>query len=202
PPYGGRKHPHQEFIKINTQNILFIMGGAFIGLEEITLKRIGRKQIGFKMTDKELIKDETAKSEILRKVIPDDLIKYGLIPEFVGRVPVYAVCNALTMPDLKRILTEPKNALIKQYEKMLEMEGIKLKFTDTAIEAITQQAFKQKTGARGLRSILERIMLDIMYEIPSMTNVSECIVDEDVVLQEQKPKLIYNEAFEENQKSA
>lgn len=202
PPYGGRKHPHQEFLKINTQNILFILGGAFIGLEELTLKRIGKKQIGFNLSDREHIKSETVKSEILRKMIPDDLIKYGLIPEFVGRVPICAVCNALSIEDLRRILTEPRNALIKQYEKMFEMEGIKLKFTDTAIEAITNLAFRQKTGARGLRSILERIMLDVMYEIPSLTNVAECLVSEEVVHGGKKPRLILNSQFEENKKLA
>ncbi len=202
PPLGGRKHPHQEFLRINTQNILFILGGAFIGLEDVVLKRIGGSSIGFNVIEKNNVKDEFVKSDILRKLIPDDLIKYGLIPEFVGRIPITAVCNPLTVQDLRRILLEPKNSLVKQYGRMFDMEGVKLTITPDAIDNIVNLAFKQKTGARGLRAIMENIMLEVMYDIPSLEKVSECIIDTDVVLHNKKPRLIYNESFEENKKLA
>ncbi len=189
PPEGGRKHPLQEFIKINTENILFILGGAFVGLEDIILKRISSSGMGFGVDVKEK-KDKKKIGEILRQVIPDDLIKYGLIPEFVGRIPVVAVCDALTEDDFVKILTEPKNALIKQYQKIMEIEGVKLHFTDKAIRAIAKLAMERETGARGLKSIMEEIMLDIMYKIPELEDVLECKIDEKVVLKKKEPELV------------
>ncbi len=208
PPYGGRKHPHQEFLKINTENILFILGGAFIGLEDIVFKRIGKNVIGFNTarsknespgSSKDLKKEET-----LNKIIPDDLVNYGLIPEFVGRIPVVAVCTALKKNDFIRISTEPKNSLVKQYVKMFEMEGIKLNFTRKALSVIADIAYKQKTGARGLRAIMESVMLDVMYDTPSKENIIECVIDDKVVLKQKEPKLIYisKKEIEENKKQA
>ncbi len=196
PPEGGRKHPHQEFIKINTDNILFILGGAFIGLEDIILKRIGNSHIGFGAEIKSKRDKERKIGEILREVTPDDLVKYGFIPEFVGRVPVVAVCDALTKDDFIKILIQPKNSLVKQYQKIFEIEGVKLTFTDKALETISDLAKKRKTGARGLRSILEETMLDIMYELPSMKNVAECIVNEKTILKKAKPELIFFDEVE------
>jgi ATP-dependent Clp protease ATP-binding subunit ClpX len=196
PPYGGRKHPYQEFIRINTDNILFIVGGAFVGLDDIIKKRIGKTKIGFETEKKYGKMKELETRNVLYDVIPDDLVKYGFIPEFISRLPVVAVCDALNKEDLKRILTEPKNAIIKQYQKIFEMEGVNLVFTPDAIEVIAEQAIKRNTGARGLRAIIEDTMLDIMFELPSMKNVVECIIDADTILKKKKPKLIF---FEENE---
>ncbi|HAV42774.1 TPA: ATP-dependent Clp protease ATP-binding subunit ClpX [bacterium] len=179
PPQGGRKHPHQEFIQIDTRHILFICGGAFIGLEKIVEERIGKRVIGFGGEIEG--KKEKKIGEILKEVIPDDLLKYGLIPEFVGRLPVATSLDSLEVEDLTTILTKPKNALIKQYKKFFELEGVTLRFTDEALKAIAENAIKHETGARGLRSILEGIMLDIMYELPSWKGIKECLVNEEVV---------------------
>jgi ATP-dependent Clp protease ATP-binding subunit ClpX len=189
PPKGGRKHPQQDFIKIDTTNILFICGGAFTYLENIIQARIGVRGLGFgaQVTSKK----EKRVGEILAEVQPEDLIKFGMIPEFVGRLPVIATLDELTEDELVRILIEPKNALVKQYQKLFEMENVKLRFTDAALRAIAQEALRRKSGARGLRAIMENIMLDVMYEIPSIRGVKECVVDEDVVLRGQKPMLTF-----------
>jgi ATP-dependent Clp protease ATP-binding subunit ClpX len=176
PPQGGRKHPHQEFLQIDTTNILFICGGAFVGLDKIIDRRVSEKTLGFGATVRSR-KDERI-GQVLAQVHPEDLIKYGLIPEFVGRLPVVGTLDELSLEAQVRILTEPKNALIKQFQKMLEMDGIRLEFTPEAIRAIAMEAQTRKVGARGLRIILEELMLDIMYEAPSLENVKEIIISE------------------------
>jgi ATP-dependent Clp protease ATP-binding subunit ClpX len=190
PPKGGRKHPQQEYIRIDTTNILFICGGAFVGLEDIIKRRLGKGSIGFGAEIKS-VKDLTL-GELLSHVQPEDLIKFGFIPEFVGRLPVVATLDELSVDDLVKILVEPKNSLIKQYQKLFEMEGVNLRFTEGALRAVAEMAYKRKTGARGLRSILEEIMIDVMYEIPSLSGVKECVITEDVVLKKDRPILIYN----------
>lgn len=192
PPQGGRKHPQQEFIQVNTANILFICGGAFVGLEKTIEERIGRKVVGFGAEPKNIHGKKI--NDILKLVQPQDLIKYGLIPEFVGRLPVIATLEELTETALIRILTEPKNAIIKQYQKLLSFDSVKLKFTDTALTAIAKEAIRRKTGARGLRAILEDVMLDLMYEIPSQSNIKECLITEEVITKREKPLLIYEES--------
>lgn len=187
PPQGGRKHPHQEFIQMDTSNILFICGGTFVGLEDIIRERVGKKLVGFG-TEIRLKKENV--EEIMEQIIPDDLLKYGLIPEFIGRLPVITSLSELEVEDLVRILIEPKNALVKQYKKFFEMEKVKLKFTDDALKTIAEKAIKRETGARGLRAIIENIMLDIMYEIPSLTNVKECIVTGEMIEKKMKPTLV------------
>ncbi len=189
PPKGGRKHPQQDFIKIDTTNILFICGGAFTHLENIIQARIGVRGLGFGA--QVVSKKERRVGEILAEVQPEDLIKFGMIPEFVGRLPVIATLDELTEDEMVRILVEPKNALVKQYQKLFEMEKVKLRFTDAALRAIAKEALRRKSGARGLRAIMESIMLDVMYEIPSIRGVKECVVDEDVVLRGHKPMLIF-----------
>ena len=189
PPKGGRKHPQQDYIKVNTQNILFICGGAFVGLDRIVEQRIGTKTMGFGAEIK--TRTERRLGEILAEVQPEDLLKFGFIPEFVGRLPVIACLDDLDEAALVAILKEPKNALIKQYQKLFEFEKVKLRFTEGALAAISREAMKRKSGARGLRSILESIMLDIMYELPSQTNISECIINEDVILNNQRPIVLY-----------
>lgn len=179
PPKGGRKHPYQDFIKVNTKNILFIFGGAFVGLEKIVLKRIQKKVYGYKH-ESEI--SEYNRYEILEKTMPVDLIKFGLIPEFVGRIPVIATLSELKKDDLLNILDKPKNAILKQYEKILKMENVELKFLDDAKEVVVELAIEKQIGARGLRSIIESIMLDIMYEIPSLQNVKKVVIDRDIVL--------------------
>ncbi len=191
PPKGGRKHPQQEYIRLDTKNILFICGGAFVGLDAIIKKRLGKGSIGFGAEIKS-VKDLTL-GEVLSKVQPEDLIKYGFIPEFVGRLPVIATLDELGVEDLIRILVEPKNSVIKQYQKLFEMEGVELKFTEGALRAVAEEALKRKTGARGLRSIIEEIMIDVMYELPSLRGVKECIVTEEVVLKKERPVLIFRE---------
>lgn len=188
PPQGGRKHPQQEYIQMDTTNILFICGGAFVGLEEIIKKRIGKRTIGFLSETK-----KTKEENLLSLVEPEDLIKYGMIPEFVGRFPVVATLNELDENALVEILTKPKNALVKQYQKLFSMDGVKLTFTEDALRAIAKKAIERKTGARALRSILEDIMLDVMYIIPSEKGISECIINEDVVNKKASPILIYKE---------
>jgi ATP-dependent Clp protease ATP-binding subunit ClpX len=186
PPQGGRKHPHQEFIQIDTTNILFICGGAFDGLEQIIKRRIGKKVIGFS-TDG--MKADLKPGEYLTMVLPEDLLKFGLIPEFVGRLPVISTLEPLDEEALVRILTEPKNALVKQYQKMLEMDNVSLEFDQGALDAIAKEAIKRNTGARGLRAIIESIMLDVMFEVPSRTDVSTCLVNQDTVLNKLAPVL-------------
>lgn len=179
PPQGGRKHPHQEFIQIDTTNILFIVGGAFDGLDRIIQNRVEEKVMGFGADVKG--KKEKQIGQILSQVLPQDLLKYGLIPEFVGRIPVIATLDALDEQALIRILTEPKNALAKQYQKFFDLDGIELEFTEDAISSISEKALKRNTGARGLRSIIEDIMLDVMYDIPSRTDIVKVVVTKDVV---------------------
>ncbi|OUM96115.1 MAG: ATP-dependent protease ATP-binding subunit ClpX [Thermobacillus sp. ZCTH02-B1] len=187
PPQGGRKHPHQEFIQIDTTNILFICGGAFDGLEQIIKRRIGKKVIGFNVNSDSV--HELKPGEYLKLVQPEDLIKYGLIPEFVGRLPVIAALEPLDEQALIRILSEPKNALVKQYQKLLEMDNVKLDFEPAALEAIAKEAIKRNTGARGLRAIIEDIMLDVMYEVPSRDDVTSCMITEQVVREKIMPEL-------------
>jgi len=191
PPKGGRKHPQQDFVKVDTSNILFICGGTFTGLEQIIKRRLGSKVMGFGA--KILKQKEKSVGAILRMVQPEDLVKFGLIPEFVGRLPVVATLDELKDTALIRILKEPKNALIKQFKKLFEIEGVNLRFTDSAIVAIAKESSKRKSGARGLRSILENCMLDIMFEIPSLENVKECVIGEDVVLNKEAPILLYEQ---------
>lgn len=193
PPQGGRKHPHQEFIKVDTTNILFICGGAFVSLDKIIEKRVNSKRYGFGSE----IKNKKNVSESLQYVQPDDLLKFGFIPEFIGRFPVVISLNELTVDELKRILIEPKNALVKQYKKFFSMEKVKLKFTDEAISSVASKSIKRGTGARGLRAILEEIMLDIMYELPSRSDIKECIITDGVILRSEKPILIYEKDKEE-----
>ena len=189
PPQGGRKHPHQEFIQINTSNILFIVGGAFVGLEKIVERRAGSTQsVGFGSTGMTAEEKEREQARILKKLQPDDLLKFGLIPEFIGRIPVYTVLDALDESTLKMILTKPKNAIVKQYQCLLGMDGVDLKFEDEAIDLIAKEALKRNTGARALRSIVEEIMLDIMYEIPSKEDIKEFVVTKEMVEKKQLPQ--------------
>jgi len=191
PPKGGRKHPQQDFVKVDTSNILFICGGTFSGLEQIINRRLGSKSVGF---GAKIAKEKEASlGETLKAVKPEDLIKFGLIPEFLGRLPVVATLDELSAETLVRILTEPKNALVKQYQKLFELEGVNLRLTDSALTAIADQAVKRKSGARGLRAIMESCMLDIMYEIPSIESVKECVIGEDVVLNREEPILLYEQ---------
>jgi len=187
PPQGGRKHPHQDFIQINTANILFICGGAFEGLDKIVEQRLGsNKTMGFRSTTTSEVSDKA----ILTKLIPDDLLKYGLIPEFVGRLPVAVSLDSLDKEALIRILTEPKNAIVKQYQKFLQLDRVELVFTQDALDAAAEGALKQRTGARGLRSIIEDVLLEIMYEIPSRADVKKVIINDEVITQRNKPLLI------------
>lgn len=192
PPQGGRKHPHQEFISIDTTKILFICGGAFEGLDKIVEQRIGKKNMGFGAEVQS--RKERNLGELYANVLPQDLLKYGLIPEFVGRVPVTVTLESLDQKALTRILAEPKNALLKQYTALLKMDGVALEFEDEAVRAIAQRAIDLDTGARGLRSILEELMLDIMYEIPSCKNAEKCIITGACVKNKEKPKLVYRDA--------
>jgi ATP-dependent Clp protease ATP-binding subunit ClpX len=191
PPKGGRKHPQQDFVKVDTSNILFICGGTFSGLDQVIKRRLGSKMMGF---GAKIVKErEESLGDVLKEVQPEDLIKYGMIPEFIGRLPVIATLDELSAKTLVRILTEPRNALVKQYQKLFEVEGVNLRLTDSALAAIADQAIKRKSGARGLRAILESCMLDIMYEIPSIENVKECVIGEDVVLHNEDPILLYEQ---------
>jgi ATP-dependent Clp protease ATP-binding subunit ClpX len=191
PPKGGRKHPQQDFVKVDTSNILFICGGTFNGLDKIIQRRLGAKLMGFGA--KIVKQEEKSIGEILKMIQPEDLIKFGLIPEFLGRLPVIATLDELKESALIRILTEPKNALLKQFQKLFEMENVNLRLTDSALSAVAAEAVKRKAGARGLRAILETCMLDIMYEIPSKENVKECVIGEDVVLNKEDPILLYEQ---------
>jgi ATP-dependent Clp protease ATP-binding subunit ClpX len=194
PPKGGRKHPQQEFLKVDTTNILFICGGAFPGLDNIIQQRIGIKRLGFGADVKKKV--EKKAGELLAGVTPEDLLKFGFIPEFVGRLPMLASLAELDEEAMVQILKEPKNALIKQYQKLFEMEHVKLKFTDGSLIAIAKEALKRKTGARGLRSILENAMLDIMYEIPSQSMVKEVVISEEVIYSKEKPIVVYENVAE------
>ena len=199
PPKGGRKHPQQEFLQVDTTNILFICGGAFTGLEDIIENRVGQKQMGFGA--KIQSKDEKKIWEYLKDVQPEDLLKYGMIPEFVGRLPVIAPLHELSEEALVDILVKPKNALMKQYQRLFEMDGVKLKFTKQALHAVAKAALKHKSGARGLRAILENAMLDIMYDLPSSTSVKEVVINEEVIENQQQPLLMYQkEAAEAGRK--
>ncbi len=188
PPQGGRKHPHQEFIQIDTTNVLFICGGAFAGLDKIIESRVGRKGIGFG-ADVRSIEEREANS-VLASVLPEDLLKYGLIPEFIGRLPVITTVHQLDKEALINILTEPKNALVKQYQRFFEFDGVELEFAEDALEAIAEQSSLRKTGARGLRAILEEVLLNVMYDLPSESNVGRCIITRDVVQEKVNPTLV------------
>ncbi|HWQ70917.1 MAG TPA: ATP-dependent Clp protease ATP-binding subunit ClpX [Desulfitobacteriaceae bacterium] len=198
PPQGGRKHPHQEFIQLDTTNILFIVGGAFDGIEKIIQNRIGKKVMGFGAEVRK--KRDIDIGEILKEILPGDLLKFGLIPEFVGRLPVIVTLDALDEDALIRILTEPKNALVKQYQKLLELDGINLEFKDDALTAISEEAIRRNTGARGLRSIVEEILLNVMYDLPSRTDVTKCYITRDVVLKKEEPLLVTTDKVKKNKK--
>lgn len=189
PPQGGRKHPQQEMIQIDTKNILFIVGGAFDGLETIIKDRLGKKIIGFGANNHELSDDQ-----IFKRIIPEDLLRFGLIPEFIGRLPVIQSLNKLTVPDLVNILTKPKNALIKQYHSLMKMDNIDLEFTDGALEAVAEEAIKRKIGARGLRSIIEKSMRDVMFELPGRNDVEKVIVTKAAIEDGKKPKIVLRTA--------
>ena len=191
PPQGGRKHPHQEFLQIDTTNILFICGGAFDGLEKIIENRIGKKSIGFQAEIMEQRKKDVG--VLLKQVLPEDFVKFGLIPEFIGRVPVNVSLNPLDKEALVRILTEPKSALVKQYQKLFEMDGVELKFTEDALEAIAEKAIARNTGARGLRSIMESVVMDLMYTIPSDDMVASCTITKETVDGSGEPELAYHD---------
>jgi len=188
PPQGGRKHPHQELIQVDTTNMLFIVGGAFAGLEEVITKRVGDKSVGFGADVRS--KEEIRPSEIIDQVMPEDLIGYGLIPEFIGRLPVMTTVADLDKESLVRVLTEPKNAIVRQYERFFEMDGVELIITEDALDAIAEQAMKRGTGARGLRAIMEEVLLDTMYELPSRTDVARVMIDGDVVRDRVNPTLV------------
>ncbi len=189
PPQGGRKHPHQEFIQIDTTNILFICGGAFDGIEKIVENRTGKKVLGFGAEIHG--KNERSNAELMSQVRPEDLLKFGLIPEFIGRLPVLVTLNSLDEEALMRILTEPKNALVRQYSKLLSFDNVELEFTEDALRTIAKQALERKSGARGLRAIIEGVMTDTMYELPSMENVKKCVITKEAVLGQAKPTLIF-----------
>lgn len=191
PPQGGRKHPHQEFLQINTENILFICGGAFEGIESIIKDRTGKNTIGFGTTVE--AKKEISQSEIYKQILPQDLLKFGMIPEFVGRLPIVATLDELTREALIEIVTKPKNALVKQYKKLVALDGVDLEFDQEALEVIVDKAIERKTGARGLRSIIEEIMRDIMYDIPSNKKIAKCIITKETVLENKKPEIIIDE---------
>jgi len=192
PPQGGRKHPHQEFIQIDTTNILFICGGAFDGLEKIIQSRIGQKGIGFNSSIRQS-EEETNIGDLFRQTLPEDLIKFGLIPEFVGRVPVCVALDLLDEDALVQILTQPKSALVRQYKRLFEMDGVRLEFEPEAVKEVAHRAFEQKTGARGLRAIIEETMMDIMYRIPSEELVDSCTITKAVVDGQGEPVLTYGE---------
>jgi len=193
PPQGGRKHPQQEFLQVDTRNILFIVGGAFAGLEKIIRERTEKSGIGFMAPIKDSEALRAQESDVLRQVEPEDLIRYGLIPEFVGRLPVVATLEALDESALVKILSEPRNALIKQYKRLFEMEGVELEFRDEALEACARMAMNRKTGARGLRTILERALLDTMYDLPALENVAKVVVDDKVIRGESRPYIVFDQ---------
>lgn len=196
PPQGGRKHPNQEFIQIDTTNILFILGGAFDGIEEVIKRRLGEKVIGFSSSEASNYDD----ASLLEHIRPEDLQTYGLIPEFIGRVPIVANLETLDVEALKNILTQPKNALVKQYTKMLELDDVALEFTEEALDAISNKAIERKTGARGLRSIIEEALIDIMFDVPSTENVAKVVITEETIINETEPDLYDSEGHLLNDK--
>ncbi|TFJ93968.1 ATP-dependent protease ATP-binding subunit ClpX [Lentibacillus salicampi] len=201
PPQGGRKHPHQEFIQIDTTNVLFIVGGAFDGIDQIVKRRLGKKVIGFGSDSQQ---EDLDQSELLQKVLPEDLLRYGLIPEFIGRIPVIGSLAPLDEDALVEILTKPKNALVKQYEKLFEIDNVELQFEEEALRAIANRAIERKTGARGLRSIIESIMLDVMFDLPSRDDIETCIITKDTVeIENGRPKLVFHDGTvqDENENS-
>jgi len=198
PPQGGRKHPHQEFIQLDTTNILFIVGGAFDGIEKIIQNRSGQKTMGFGATIQN--KTEMNVGEVLKGILPADLQKFGLIPEFVGRLPVIVTLEALDEATLVRILTEPKNALVKQYQKLMELDGVTLEFKEAALASIATEAIHRNTGARGLRAIVEDIMLNVMYDLPSRNDVTKCVVTHDVVMKKEEPLLVVADKLKKGKK--
>jgi len=199
PPQGGRKHPHQEFIQVDTSNILFIVGGAFDGLEKIIQSRVGKKSLGF---GAEINTKEQNIAKLLNKIQPEDLIKYGLIPEFVGRLPVVVTLEELDEEALVRILTEPKNSIVKQYKELFSIDGVELEFEDQALKSIAKKAIERKTGARGLRSIIEEKMVDIMYEIPDREDIVKCIITKETIENDQAPTLVFSEKKTKNNKKS
>jgi len=186
PPQGGRKHPNQEYIQVNTSNILFICGGAFVGLDQVIKKRVGSSSMGFHVNPSD---HELSSDEVMKSIAPEDLVRYGMIPEFIGRLPVISVLEPLSEEDLVRVLVKTKNALVKQYSKLFAMEGVKLRFTDDAVQAIGRQALELKTGARALRAIMEKLMLEVMFELPQRDDVSEVVIDAGVVAGRKRPTL-------------
>ena len=194
PPKGGRKHPQQDFLQVDTTNILFICGGAFVGLDEIVARRLGQSRLGFGADIKS--KDELRLGELLEAVQPEDLLKFGLIPEFIGRLPMVATLHELTEEALIDILTKPRNSLVKQFQKLFEMDGVKCKFTKGALQAVARKALERESGARGLRAVLEEAMLDIMYEVPSKANIKEVVVNEEVVVKGDTPIIVYEKEAE------
>ena len=191
PPQGGRKHPHQEFIQIDTTNVLFIVGGAFAGLDDIIRQRVGKKSLGFTSNIDEVDDSET---DIFSQVMPEDMLRFGMIPEFIGRLPVFTSVNALDEEALVRVLTEPRNALVRQYQKLFELDGVELEFTQDALAAVAGQAVLRGTGARGLRAILEEVLLSVMYDVPSREDIARVVIDSDVVLKHVNPTLVPREA--------
>ncbi len=200
PPQGGRKHPHQEFMQIDTSDILFILGGAFEGLDKVIQNRIGKQGIGF--TSEVRSQTDPNLGEILRHVLPQDLLRYGLIPEFVGRVPVVATLNPLDEDSLVQILTEPKNALVKQYQKLFELDSVNLEFTEEGLRCIAEEAINRKTGARGLRAILEEVLVDVMFDIPSQNNVEKCMITPEAIQKKEKPILVTTDKRKKKEESA
>jgi ATP-dependent Clp protease ATP-binding subunit ClpX len=192
PPQGGRKHPHQEFFQIDTTNILFICGGAFVGLDKVIERRIGTKRLGFKADVRTHDKKDIGAT--LERIEPEDLIKYGLIPEFVGRLPVVGTLHELDKQALVQILTQPRNAITRQYQRLFEYENVKLRFTDDALEAIAENALQRKIGARGLRMIIEDLMLDLMYSLPGQKKIRECVITREVVETKEKPITLIEKA--------
>lgn len=192
PPKGGRKHPQQEFLQVDTSNILFICGGAFVGLDDVIRRRVSGNALGFSAD----VRGKKKNSQVLREVQPEDLLKYGLIPEFIGRLPVVATLEELDEDVLVKILVEPKNAIVKQYQRLFEMEDVRVKFTDDALKAVARQALQRKLGARGLRSILEEVMLDVMYEIPSQQDIKEVVISQDTVQRKEQPLIVYEHKAE------
>jgi len=192
PPQGGRKHPHQEFIQIDTTNVLFICGGAFDGLEKIIESRVASNALGFR-SNPESKRNDSRMGRLLQQLMPEDLLKFGLIPEFIGRLPIVVTLDALDELALRRILVEPRNALVRQFQKILSMDGVELTFTKDALVAIAIKAQSRKTGARGLRSILEEVMLDVMYDLPSLQGVKKCVITKDVIEKREQPTLVYAE---------
>ena len=202
PPKGGRKHPQQEFIQVDTTNILFICGGAFVGLDKVVESRISNKSLGIGADIRTKDERAEAEAELLKKIEPDDLARYGLIPEFIGRLPVISALEQLTEEALVDILTKPRNSLVKQYQRLFSYENVKLSFTDDALKSIAKEAIRRNTGARGLRGVIEKAMLDIMYEIPSKENVKEVIINERVIIDGAQPKLVLNDGQTKESSSA